>query len=297
MRNLTTILSLFFFLSSLPHGLRAQGKEIEELGKNQLDTCLIDSNKSMHLEIDENFLDLLDNQPSFAMYKDNYFITGIPLNKEINHHTADAKFQLSIRQRLTKTVLPLHSLLILTYTQKSFWNIYDKSSPFTDNNYNPGLAIAKSIIFKNKLQGIGIIAFEHESNGKSDSLESRGWNYFMLTGTYFYNLNFTIQAKTWAGWPSKYNKDIFDYKGYGLIAINYRDINNKIWITATINPRNKFKSFNTQLELNFKLNSKANQYIFVQWHNGYGESLLEYNKFTSAIRIGICIKPPFQNLY
>ena len=285
-------------ISFCPYQIYAQAKEVEELWKTQLDTGKIDFTKAMYLEIDEDgLLNLLDRQPSFAMYKDNYFITGIPMNKKVSKYTADAKFQLSIRQRLTKSVLPFNSLLMLTYTQKSFWNIYQKSSPFFDNDYNPGLAIAKPIIFKNKLEGIGILAFEHESNGKSDSLESRSWNYFVFTGTYFYNLYFSVQAKIWAACAVSDNEDLLDYRGYGLIAINYRNINDQLWITAVINPRKKFNNFNTQLELNLKLSSKANQYLFVQWYNGYGESLLEYKKYTSMLRVGICIKPPLRNLY
>ena len=64
-----------------------------------------------------------------------------------------------------------------------------------------------------------------------------------------------------------------------------------------INPRKKFGDFNMQLELNFKLNSKSNQYLLVQWYQGYGDSLLDYNKYSSMIRVGICIKPPLRNLY
>lgn len=276
----------------------AQGKEVEELWKNQIDTARIDFTKTMYLEIDEKeVLDLLDRQPSFGMYKDNYFTTGIPTNKKIDQYTADAKFQISISQRLTKTVLPFNSLLMLTYTQKSFWDIYQESFPFADNNYNPGLALVKPVVADNKLRGIGILAFEHESNGIGDSLQSRSWNYFVFTGTWFYNMYFSVQAKMWAGWVSDDNPDLLDYRGYGLLAVNYRSKNDRLWISGIINPRKKLTSFNTQLELNFKLNPKANQYLFVQWYNGYGESLLEYNKYTSMIRMGICIKPPLRNIY
>lgn len=284
--------------SFFPLNLSAQVKEVEELWKNQLDSNRIDFTKSMYLEIDEKeVLNLLDRQPSFAMYKDNYFTTGIPTNKKVSQYTADAKFQLSIRQRLTKTVLPFNSLLMLTYTQKSFWDIYQNSFPFADNNYNPGLALAKPFIVHNKLEGLGILAFEHESNGRGDSLESRSWNYFVFTGTYFYNPYFTFQAKVWAGWAGSDNPDLLDYRGYGLLAVNYRSKNNRLWISAIVNPRKGFKSFNTQLELNLKLNKIANQYFFVQWYDGYGESLLEYDQYTSMIRIGFCIKPPLRNMY
>jgi phospholipase A1 len=298
MKKLSYILPLFLILSSSVHNLCAQGKELEELWKNQMDTGKIAFTRSMYLNVDEKqVLKLIDRQPSFAMYKDNYFITGIQTNKEIDKYSADAKFQLSIRQRLLKNALPFNSLLMLTYTQKSFWDIYQKSSPFADNNYNPGLVISKPVIYNNKLMGIGIVAFEHESNGRSDSLQSRSWNYFVLTGTYFYNVYFTVQAKIWAGWTGSDNKDLLDYRGLGLIAITYRSISDRIWITSIISPWKRFNGFNTQFEVNLKTNPKSNQYLFVQWFNGYAENLLEYAKYTSTVRIGICIKPPLRNLY
>ena len=283
----------------------AQDRDIEEMLRNQMDTVMMDYAKPWYLQISKDeILRLLDNQPSFEMYKDNYIITGVPTNEAISKSTADVKFQVSVCQRLTKTVLPFNTFLMLTYTQKSFWNIYQKSSPFDDNNYNPGLAFVKPVIPGNRLKGIVIVACEHESNGK-DSIKSRSWDYLTLSGTYFFNTYFSVQAKVWAGIPGQPdedyggcgNPDLFKYRGYGLVTLNYRSLNDKFRVSAIINPRTKFGDFNTQLELNFKLNTKVNQYLFIQWHNGYGESLLEYNRYSSMIRVGICIKPPLRSFY
>ncbi|MDR1632401.1 MAG: phospholipase A, partial [Dysgonamonadaceae bacterium] len=161
--------------------LHAQVVEIEEMWRNQRDTSKMDITRPFYLEINDfdNILGLIDRQPSFGMYKDNYVITGVPVNREITKYAADIKFQVSVRQRLTKTVLPYNTFLMLTYTQKSFWDVYVKSSPFRDSNYNPGLILVRPVIHRNHLYGITTFAFEHESNGK-DSLDSRGWNYFVL---------------------------------------------------------------------------------------------------------------------
>jgi phospholipase A1 len=293
-----SILSISFFLLSLlgfAVDVSAQAKEVEELWKIQLDTGRTNLIKPVYLEIsEEKILELFDKQPSFGMYHDNYFITGIPLNKEVNKHTADAKFQISIRQRLTKTVLPFNSFLMLTYTQKSFWDIYEKSSPFGDNNYNPGLVLAKPVVRNNKLRGITSFAFEHESNGK-DSLDSRSWNYFTLSGVYFYNASLSVQAKVWYGWLDGENPDLFKYKGYGMIALNYRSLNDRFGVSLVLNPCKA--AVNTQMEVTYRPNKKANQYLFLQWYQGYGESLLEYNRYTSMIRVGICMRPPMRNSY
>ncbi len=273
----------------------AQTEDVKKRWDEQIDTTRLNPFKPEYLQVElDNVIEQFNKQPSFGMYHDNYFITGIPTNNQINKHTADAKFQISIRQRLFKNVLPFNSFLMLTYTQKSFWDIYEESSPFGDNNYNPGLLFAAPVIRHNKLRGVASLAFEHESNGK-DGLDSRSWNYFTLSGVYFYNVYFWVQAKVWYGWLDGENPDLFKYKGYGLLALNYKSRNDRIGASLVINPSKA--AVNTQLELTFQPNKRANQYLFVQWYQGYDESLLEYNQYTSMIRFGICIRPPMRNLY
>ncbi|MDR1938068.1 MAG: phospholipase A, partial [Tannerellaceae bacterium] len=159
------------------------------------------------------------------------------------------------------------------------------------------LLLGKPFVYNNnELQGMVSLAYEHESNGQ-DTVQSRSWDYFVLTGSYFFNLNFSVQVKLWTGWLGKETGDMFQYRGYGLIALNYKMLNDRLWISAVINPRKRFGNFNTQLEINYKVNPKSNQYLFLQWYNGYGESLLEYNQYTSMVRVGICIKPFMRNIY
>ena len=50
-------------------------------------------------------------------------------------------------------------------------------------------------------------------------------------------------------------------------------------------------NFNTIVDLSFRIFKKDNQYLFLQYYNGYGEGLLEYNKFHSQLRVGLLIKP------
>ena len=274
----------------------AQTDEIGQMWSAQNDTARINPFKPQYLQIEfdeikERFL----TQPNFGMYKDNYFITGVPINKAINNQTADAKFQISIRQRLFNTIMPFNTQLMLIYTQKSFWDIYEKSFPFADNNYNPGLLLTKPIVNNDSYKGVVLFSIEHESNGK-DSLENRSWNYITLSGIYFFNINFHVQAKVWYGWADKDNSDLFDYRGYGLIALNFRSRNERIATSLILNPTRNF-SVNTQLEINYKINKRANQFLFLQWYDGYGEGLLDYNKYTSMVRAGICIKPIFRKLY
>lgn len=237
--------------------------------EKQRDSLVHILSEKAYLHIDEkNALKLFDEEPSFGIFRDNYFTTAIPFNQPINHKTADAKFQISIRQRLTKSILPFNTFLYVTYTQKSFWHIYRTSLPFRDNNFNPGLSIGKLIIRNNQLKEITIFSFEHESNGR-DSIDSRDWNYFLFSFTHFFKMRFSAEAKAWAGWiDKKGNPRLLRYKDYDLIALNYQSADERLWCSLILYLRNKFINFNTIVEFNYKLRKQDNPYLFIQCYPG-----------------------------
>ncbi|MCD7971971.1 MAG: phospholipase A [Candidatus Azobacteroides sp.] len=289
---------LFITLSFLlSFQLYSQNQNIEEAIMEQADTSDIDFKKPLYLHLpEEEIINIFDKQPAFGMYRDNYIMTGIPTNKKITRHTADALFQISIQYRITKTILPWNTFLLLTYSQRSFGKIYESSSPFSENNYNPALLLGKPLIFKDELRGLASLSIEHESNGKQDT-DSRSWNYIVLSAAYFFNINFSLQGKVWAGSMGDENKDLLRYRGYGLLACNYKTTNDKFWVSALIYPRDYFRGYNTKIELNYKINQKLNPYLFLQWYNGYGETLIDYKDYSSMVRVGICLKPPLRNVY
>lgn len=251
-----------------------------------------------YLEISENELvKMADKLPSFAVYRDTYFITGVPINKEITNESADATFQISIRQRLTKSVLPFKTFFYLTYTQKSFWDIYAESSPFRDTNYNPGIGLGKYLLFNNKVVGAAFLQLKHESNGR-DGDDSRSWNYLSLSMKYYFNVRFNIAGEVWLPYvDGGNNKDLLDYKGIGYVSLNYISPKSKWWLSADINPRKGFGNINTTLTAGYRISARSNQYLFARFYQGYGESLLDYNKYTMNLRVGICIKPDFYSVF
>ncbi|MDR2009431.1 MAG: phospholipase A [Bacteroidales bacterium] len=301
--KLTFVILLFI----IPVLSRSQSVEVIDSLNISIDnknnnTSKNNKNKISYTEIDyfsmpsEEIIDLLEKQPSFSIYKNNYFITGIPTNKRISKSTADVKFQLSIKQRLVNIKLPFNSFLYLTYTQKSFWDIYKLSSPFADNNYNPGLLWVTPLVFDN-FKGMAALSVEHESNGEGGD-DSRGWNFVSLSCSYFVTNCISAQLRLWYGWGlNRDNPDLYEYKGYGLAALNYVTPKERFWCSFIINPCKGFRAFNTQLEVNFRISTKLNQYFFIQWYNGYAENLLEYKNYYSMIRAGICLKPQFRNIY
>ncbi|EJW97679.1 phospholipase A1, partial [gut metagenome] len=93
------------------------------------------------------------------------------------------------------------------------------------------------------------------------------------------------------------NKDILKYNGIFQMAANYRTNNKRLNCGVIVTQRKAWFGFNTQVELSYKFNNNENQYLFVQYYNGYGENLLEYNKYKNMIRIGFVIKPQDFSIY
>lgn len=239
-----------------------------------------------------------DRSPAFAAYRDNYFVTGIPLNKKVTTKVADAVFQLSIRHRITKSILPFNTFAYLTYTQKSFWNIYTESSPFRDTNYNPGLGIGKYLFHNNKLAGAAFLQVMHESNGR-DGDDSRSWNYLSLSMKYYLNARLSLFGEFWVPYfvDADNNKDLTDYRGLGYLSANYISNKHKWWLSAEVNPRDGVENINTTLSAAYRISERANQYLFVRFFQGYGESQKDYDKYSINIRVGICIKPDFYSMF
>lgn len=240
---------------------------------------------------------VLDKMPYFTLFRDNYFSGGIPLGTKPTGHNSDVKFQLSISQRLTKSKLPFDSYLFIQYTQKAFWDVFRESLPMRDLNFNPGIGLGHLIIRHNKYIGKAYLMLEHESNGR-DSIDSRSWNKITLSCALVLNGNWETQFKTWIPIiDGENNKDILKYNGIFQFAVNYRTCNKRLQIGALITQRKAWFGFNTQLELSYKFNKRENQFFFIQYYNGYGENLLEYNQYKNMLRVGFVIKPQDFSLY
>lgn len=231
------------------------------------------------------------NQPYFGLYKDNYFIFGPSIGPKPTRANTNVKFQISIAQRLTKSTLPWGTYLYLFYSQKCFWNILQNSMPMTDLNFNPGIGLTKPLFVKNRYIGKLTLIVEHESNGR-DSIQSRSWNRISLAGNVFVNQNLMVHAKAWIPIvDGENNRDLLDYVGVFQYGFQVLSTNRRFCGGITIVPRKRFLSCNTIVDLSFRIFKQDNQYLTLQFYNGYGEGLLDYNKFHSQIRIGLLIKP------
>lgn len=232
------------------------------------------------------------NQPYFGLYKDNYFIFGPSIGPKPTRKNTNIKFQISVAQRLTNATLPWGTYLYLFYSQKCFWNVLENSMPMTDLNLNPGIGLTKPLFVKNRYIGKLSLIVEHESNGR-DSIWSRSWNKISLAANIIIDPNLMVFGKVWIPIvDGENNRDILKYSGIYQCGVQASTDNRKFTGSVTLVKRKGWNlNYNTIIELAYRWSTRVNQYIFLQYYNGYGEGLLDYKVFKSQLRVGIVIRP------
>ena len=245
-------------------------------------------------QIADSIREEMDSRPYFSLFKDIYFVGGTVLGGKPTEYNSDVKFQISFQQRLTKSVLPWNTYLYLFYTQKAMWNVFERSLPFHDLNFNPGIGLSRYIILKNQLVGKVTMMIEHESNGR-DGTASRSWNKISWAGEAYVSPNLMAHAKFWIPIiDGQYNKDILKYMGVSQAGFQAKSTDDKWVLDMTLVKRQGWNlNFNTIVQLGYRINHNSNQFIMLQYYNGYGESMLDYNQYHSRIRFGLLIRPRF----
>lgn len=238
------------------------------------------------------------SQPNFSMYKDNYFITGTSFREGPSINNSDVKFQISLKYRINQKPLFDNVYSYLTYTQKSFWDVYQKSSPFGDINFNPGVGLMRPYMSKKGRLGYYSLMIEHESNGK-DSISSRSWNFISLNWGAEVSPKLIIDAKVTIPYGSlSDNPQLPKYIGYGDLGLTYVFIPQKLYAKVILKKGADWDwRGSVETQLFFKVIPTSNLYMILQGFHGYGENLLQYNKEVSMIRFGFVLKPNFMNFF
>jgi outer membrane phospholipase A len=217
-------------------------------------------------------------------YEPVYFALG-------GHEVVNAKFQLAFRYLITER-------LQASYTQTSLWDLEDESKPFYDTSYKPRVFWREDRFAKPAW--IADLALEaglgHESNGQADPL-SRSMNIAFVRP----DVRFTL-ADPWrlrlypmavAYLEKSENPDIAAYRGHvEWVAGVERGHWGGLSVISRLGNGWQHASIETQYTypLGQWLGGGESPFLFVQWFNGYGESLLDYNQRTPwQIRLGFAI--------
>jgi phospholipase A1 len=204
----------------------------------------------------------------------------------------DVKFQISLKHVLAD--YQQAGTLWLGYTQLAFWQAYDQSSirPFREIIYEPEL------IYSFRPSDLSVLNFgvTHQSIGEAYPRE-RSWNrVYVEPGIQFdggIGQRLIIQVRWWSiiQEPTlEDNPDISNYLGYR--ELNLRYVQDGGW---KVNLMSRIRS--TQVDIAAPLSVWFLQSaehiqgnsadIHLQYFNGYGESLLDYNQSHVTLGIGL----------
>ncbi|MDD2765686.1 MAG: phospholipase A [Opitutaceae bacterium] len=252
-------------------------------------------------------LGVVGSQPAAAQIQQaftGHFSTHLPIYFIFGPDKPAAKFQFSFKYRLwgddsaPGTQYPSLHGVYFGYTQRSVWDITSYSSPFYDTSYMPEL-IFQSLV---PMQGTGRVAglqwlgyqaaAQHESNGQG-VVASRSMNLVYVRPMLAFGrrdgwwLVFAPKLFAYVGGLSD-NPDLARYRGYGEYALLLTK-NNNLSLTLTGRIGSHWDKGSLQVDLTYPLRARFGDFatfMLVQYFDGYGESLLDYQKRSSTVRAG-----------
>ncbi|MDR1285042.1 MAG: phospholipase A [Campylobacteraceae bacterium] len=224
-------------------------------------------------------------------YESNYVL---PITHDFKSHKdrkhTETVFQISLKKDLLKNFFNFDEAFGVAYTQRSWWQIIQESAPFRETNYRPEVYMIMPHIDKNSILKAYKFGFLHESNGQGDE-RSRSWNrlYFDL---FFQYKGFFVNPRVWYRLKEHAqtddNRDIVKYMGYGDLTFMYPYKEHLFRLMIRNNLDFDYNIGAVQFDWTFPL-AKSGVFGYVQYFDGYGESLADYNKWTRRIGIGLAI--------
>lgn len=222
----------------------------------------------------------------FSFHQPTYFVFG----------DDDLKLQFSFKYRLAKTFS-----LYFAYSQLMFWDIWKESRPFDDVNYKPEIFYRFLETHSGTFRSFDM-GWLHTSNGQGDEeLKSRSLDRIFVRSniaTKFRRHNIGAVLMVYQIYNEDVtNDDIVNYLGYwdahfyvsDLIRIERQQLDLEVRTYAGS------KVFNLDqggylVGLIYRIGSdNFNPSFYFQRFEGYGESLLNYNKRRTEHRLGLML--------
>jgi phospholipase A1 len=211
---------------------------------------------------------------------------------------SEVKFQLSIKVPLFgRNQFVKGDSFYFGFTMKSFWQLYSGhiSAPFRETNYRPEIFYVLPL----KHEPFGgntdlILGFEHESNGQTQRL-SRSWNRLYINFLYEQD-DYALSFKPYYRIPERDKKhpddaqgddnpDIYQYMGYFEFGAAWKYEKYRFSVLA----RRNFAFGHGAIELGWTFPISGRIRGYVQYFNGYGESLIDYNHYQQRIGVGVAL--------
>jgi phospholipase A1 len=229
------------------------------------------------------------------------------------YSNTESEFQISLTKMLTYNLFGWNENINFAYTQKVWWQSYSNSAPFRETMYSPEIFIEFPVSgAMNDIYGLKVaqLGFLHESNGQ-DGYRSRSWNRLYLRGMWQWE-NLFISTRVWykipekkkydgyyegavnpvsgtyePNYPGDDNPNIQDYLGYGDINIKYLYEKHEIGILFRNNLSMGGKNRGAiDVHWSYPFLNSENTFWYVKFFNGYGESLIDYDRSLTKALFG-----------
>ncbi len=245
----------------------------------------------------------IPHRPNYALpFAQGGNLTGGDALSDAALRQAEFKFQMSFKVPLTAPAGPGEPEAFFAYTGQAWWQAYQskRSSPFREYNHDPELFVrfrseTPVLGWTARLTSVGI---EHTSNGR-DGFGSRSWNRIFAQLELDRSSNWWLSLRGWWRIPESAkaapgeaggddNPDITRYLGNG--ELRFGQAGDKLQWDAML--RHSLRSggkdaFEFNLSYPTLFNRRARWYV--QYFNGYGESLIDYNRRIHRFGIGLML--------
>lgn len=274
--------------------------------EEQKETTKTNENTILHQR--ENAVEeAVENPFSISQHRLNYILpvtyTKSPSSRsvdELNTQNIDnfeAKYQISVKFPVYLKEQELTGVYF-GFTAVSYWQVYntDVSKPFRETNYEPEVFYNWQLDYQ--LWGFQVdqlqLGLNHQSNGQS-SQTSRSWNR-LFANVVFSDASAYYYLKAWYRIKEELkthpfdsvgddNPDITRFLGHGEIGVGTQL--GSFNLLAKL--RNNLRTSNNKgsIELNFSYSINSQYDLLIQYFNGYGDSLIEYNHHQQRVGVGL----------
>jgi phospholipase A1/A2 len=219
----------------------------------------------------------------------------------------ETQFQISFKFPLTRPLFGSRVVPFFSYTGQAWWQVYDaaRSRPFREYNHEPELAVAMATTSLNLLgwqQRAVLLGFNHQSNGRSVP-ESRSWNRLTAEMLFDRGSSGWATVKLWHRLPERPkssdtdsagddNPDITRFLGNFELRLGWVTAGHKLTLMGRRSLRSDGKGA-LQADWSYPLPGSPALRLHMRWFNGYGESLIDYNRRVERLGVGVMLNDWF----
>ena len=219
------------------------------------------------------------SEDNFIFYKYNYML----------FNGGDTKAEYSFQYRIFR-----NNSTYFAFSNRMFWDLRADSSPSRDISFVPELFYRLTAPLPETMSvDAGYI---HNSNGRS-AAESRNFNRIFLRLNNYFSYHstriFTVTNLYYMFQKSAENNDIDQYLGFWdmrvIMPVTFLNNSNTVGLQLVSGENgNPFDKGSYYVDMMFKMgNQNFNPYLYIQYYNGYVETLLDYSDKITVLRFGV----------